>query len=306
MRQLDPGSGKTHRAYLWAYRSNALDTGPPIVVFDYQTSRSGEHARHFLEDWRGSLMVDDFGGYKALFNAGVVELACLAHARRKFFDLNQAQPNAVAQEALVRIAAFYEIERRGRELSIEERTALRSLEAAPLLDSLHAWLKATRLTVANGGGTAKAIDYSLKRWPALARYATDGALPIDNNPVENAIRPICFGEEKLALRRFGARRQACRRHSELARHRRTQRARSGRLAARYAGEAANLPQQQDRLAAAPRTPVITPSTRAGYVGRLGAYTSFTRRADSPQFPVGRKPDRAANKRVSFAAPGWFE
>ena len=195
VRQLDPGSGKTHRAYLWAYRSNTLDTGPPIVVFDYQTSRSGEHARHFLKDWRGSLMVHDFGGYKALFNAGVVELACLAHARRKFFELNQAQPNAVAQEVLVRIAAFYEIERRGRELSIEERTALRSLEAAPLLDSLHAWLKATRLTVANGGGTAKAIDYSLKRWPALARYATDGALPIDNNPVENAIRPVCLGKK---------------------------------------------------------------------------------------------------------------
>ncbi len=195
VRQLDPGSGKTHRAYLWAYRSNALDTGPPIVAFDYQTSRSGEHARDFLSGWRGSLMVDDFGGYKALFNAGVVELACLAHARRKFFELNQAQPNAVAQEALVRIAALYEIERRGRELSIEDRTALRGREAAPLLDSLHAWLKATRLTVANGGGTAKAIDYSLKRWPALCRYAADGALPIDNNPVENAIRPVCLGKK---------------------------------------------------------------------------------------------------------------
>lgn len=195
VRQLDPGSGKTHRAYLWAYRSNALDTGPPIVVFDYQTSRSGEHARNFLGGWRGSLMVDDFGGYKALFTAGIVELGCLAHARRKFFDLNHAQPNAIAQEVLVRIAALYEIERRGREMGIEERTVLRQGEAAPLLDSLHAWLKATRVTVANGGGTAKAIDYSLKRWPALARYASDGALPIDNNPVENAIRPVCLGKK---------------------------------------------------------------------------------------------------------------
>jgi transposase len=195
VRQLDPGSGSTHRAYLWAYRSNALDTGPPIVVFDYQTSRSGEHARNFLAGWQGSLMVDDFGGYKALFAAGVTELACMAHARRKFFELNQAQPNAVAQEALVRIAALYEIERRGREMSSDERTTLRSREAAPRLESLHAWLKATRLTVAHGGGTAKAIDYSLKRWPALARYATDGALPIDNNPVENAIRPVCLGKK---------------------------------------------------------------------------------------------------------------
>jgi transposase len=195
VRQLDPGSGKTHRAYLWAYRSNALDTGPPIVVFDYQTSRSGEHARNFLGAWQGSLMVDDFGGYKALFAAGVVELGCMAHARRKFFDLNQAQPNAVAQEALARIAALYEIERRGKAMSIEERANLRSHEAVPRLESLHSWLMSTRVTVANGGGTAKAIDYSLKRWPALARYATDGALPIDNNPVENAIRPVCLGKK---------------------------------------------------------------------------------------------------------------
>jgi len=195
VRQLDPGSGKTHRAYLWAYRSNDLDTGPPIVVFDYQTSRSGAHARNFLAGWQGSLMVDDFGGYKALFTQGVTELACLAHARRKFFDLNAAQPNAIAQEALTRIAALYEIETRGREMPIAERGALRNREAAPLLESLHVWLKATRLTVANGGGTAKAIDYSLKRWPALSRYATDGALPIDNNPVENAIRPVCLGKK---------------------------------------------------------------------------------------------------------------
>lgn len=195
VRQLDPGSGKTHRAYLWAYRSNALDTGPPIVVFDYRTSRSGEHARNFLNGWQGSLMVDDFGGYKALFNAGVVELGCMAHARRKFFELSHAQPNAIAQAALVRIAALYQIERRGQAMSIAERTALRSREAMPLLESLHAWLKATRVTVAHGGGTAKAIDYSLKRWPALCRYATDGALPIDNNPVENAIRPVCLGKK---------------------------------------------------------------------------------------------------------------
>lgn len=195
VRQLDPGSGKTHRAYLWAYRSNDLDTGPPIVAFDYQTSRSGAHARNFLAGWQGSLMVDDFGGYKALFTQGVTELGCFAHARRKFFELNAAQPNSIAQEALMRIAALYEIEQRGRSRSSEDRTALRQSEAAPLLAAMHDWLKATRLTVANGGGTAKAIDYSLKRWPALCRYATDGALPIDNNPVENAIRPICLGKK---------------------------------------------------------------------------------------------------------------
>ena len=195
VQQLDPGNGKTKRAYLWAYRSNVLETGPPLVVFDYQTSRSGAHARNFLADWKGALMVDDFGGYKQMFANGVTELGCFAHARRKFFDLNQAQANSIAQEALLRIAALYAIEGRGSTMSTAERTDLRQREALPLLNSMHAWLLATRLTVAHGGGTAKAIDYSLKRWAALSRYAEDGALPIDNNPVENAIRPICLGKK---------------------------------------------------------------------------------------------------------------
>ena len=195
VQQLDPGNGKTKRAYLWAYRSNVLETGPPIVVFDYQTSRSGAHARTFLADWKGALMVDDFSGYKQLFTQGVTELGCMAHARRKFFDLNSAQSSPIAQEAITRIAALYEIEARGKDMAIKERTGLREREAMPLLNSLHDWLLATRVTVANGGGTAKAIDYSLKRWAALSRYAMDGALPIDNNPVENAIRPICLGKK---------------------------------------------------------------------------------------------------------------
>jgi transposase len=193
--QLDPGKGKTHRAYLWAYRSNVLETGPPIVVFDYQTSRAGRHARDFLCGWRGHLMVDDFAGYKALFVAGVTELGCLAHARRKFFDLNAAQANPIALEALNRIAALYVIEAQGKDMDIAARACLRLTQAEPLLQSMHDWLRQTRMTVANGGGTAKAIDYSLKRWPALSRYATDGRLPIDNNPVENAIRPIAIGKK---------------------------------------------------------------------------------------------------------------
>jgi transposase len=193
--QLDPGSGKTHRAYLWAYRSNVLETGPPIVVFDYQPSRVGRHARNFLSEWRGHLMVDDFGGYKALFADGVTELGCMAHARRKYFELNAAQANPIAQEALVRIAALYAIEAQGRDTDIVARTQLRQEQAQPLLQSLHDWLLKTRMTVANGGGTAKAIDYSLKRWAALSRYATDGRLPIDNNPVENTIRPIAIGKK---------------------------------------------------------------------------------------------------------------
>lgn len=195
VKQLDPGQGKTKRAYLWAYRSNVLETGPPIVVFDYQSSRAGAHAQNFLSGWQGHLMVDDFSGYKALFADGVTELGCLAHARRKFFDLHAAQANPIALEALNRIAALYAIEAQGRDMDIVGRTQLRQDLAQPQLQAMHDWLLRTRVNVANGGGTAKAIDYSLKRWEALRRYATDGSLPIDNNPVENTIRPIAIGKK---------------------------------------------------------------------------------------------------------------
>ncbi len=90
VQQLDPGKGKTKRAYLWGYRSNSLDGSPRIIVFDYQSGRSGEHARNFLGDWQGRLMVDDYSGYKALFRGGVTELGCWAHARRKFYEIHVA------------------------------------------------------------------------------------------------------------------------------------------------------------------------------------------------------------------------
>jgi transposase len=193
--QLDPGAGKTKRAYLWAYRSNSLGKGPPIVVFDYQASRSGSHAGDFLDGWKGHLMVDDYGGYKALFKSGITELACLAHARRKFFDLYAANQSPIAGEALVRIGQLYAIEEAGRAMDAKARRVLRQHEAKPVLDALFAWLYATRKSVADGGATAKAIDYSLRRWAAFIRYADSGDLPIDNNPVENAIRPIAIGKK---------------------------------------------------------------------------------------------------------------
>ena len=197
--QLDPGSGKTKRAYLWAYRSNDLEEGPRIIVFDYRGGRSGEHARQFLGTWQGHLMVDDYGGYKALFTAArqdpCIELGCWAHARRKFFDLHQANASPMALEALTRIGQLYTIEQQGKALSIEARLQLRVEQSQPVLNALHEWLIQTRIKTANGGGSAKALDYTLKRWPALIRYAETGHLPIDNNPVENTIRPIALGKK---------------------------------------------------------------------------------------------------------------
>jgi transposase len=139
--QLDPGNGKTKKAYLWAYRSNDLQPGFKIIVFDYQAGRSGRHAGQFLQDWQGHLLVDDYGGYKALFAAArvhpetqrllkpCIELACWAHARRKFFDLFQASQSPMAQEVLNRIAELYAIEAEARDLSTDERKRLRAKKA---------------------------------------------------------------------------------------------------------------------------------------------------------------------------------
>ncbi|OZB82252.1 MAG: IS66 family transposase [Halothiobacillus sp. 13-55-253] len=195
VQQLDPLAGKTRRAYLWAYRSNGMDSGPPIVVFDYQTSRSGQHAADFLSHWQGTLMVDDYGGYKALFREGVTELGCWAHARRKFFDLQAAGNHPVAGAALTRIARLYVAEEEARDMNTEARAQHRALHSLPQLQDMHQWFIELRPGVANGGALAKAIDYTLKRWPALIRYAETGHLPIDNNPVENAIRPIALGKK---------------------------------------------------------------------------------------------------------------
>jgi transposase len=214
--QLDPGNGKTKKAYLWAYRSNDLQPGPKIIVFDYQSGRSGRYAKQFLDNWHGHLLVDDYGGYKALFATTrahadtqqllepCIELACLAHARRKFFDLFQASQSPIAEEALNRIAKLYAIEAEARDVSTDARKQLRTEKSLPLLIDLHSWLQQTRLRTAPGTTTAKAIDYSLKRWIALTRYAETGDLPIDNNPVENCIRPIALGKKIGCLQALNA------------------------------------------------------------------------------------------------------
>jgi len=190
--QLDPGAGKTKRAYLFAYRTAA--EANPIVVFAYAGNRSGKHAAAFLGDWKGALMVDDYSGYKALFPR-VTELGCWAHARRKFVDLHQASGSPIANEAIQRIAALYRIEAQARDLDPDERGRWRQQHAKPVIDDLKRWLDATRPQVLGASGTLTAIDYTLKRWAPLTRYLDDGRYPIDNNPIENAIRPIALGRK---------------------------------------------------------------------------------------------------------------
>lgn len=191
---LDPGAGKTRRAYLWSYSVGAHD---PIkaVVYDFTESRSGRHAEEFLGDWRGTLVCDDYSGYKHLLSKGLTEAGCMAHARRKFFELQAANQSVIAPEALNYFAALYGVEREGQHLCAETRLQLREQRARPIANELHAWLHQKRLQVPAGSATAKAIDYSLRRWQALTHYLNDGNVPIDNNWIENQIRPIALGRK---------------------------------------------------------------------------------------------------------------
>lgn len=189
---LKPGNGKTHRAYLWSYCTGAFEP-TKAVVFDFADSRAGRHAKAFLGDWRGSLVCDDYSGYKALFETGITEAGCLAHARRKFYDLWVNHQSQIAQQALELFGRLYAVEDEVRELDAEARLRIRRERAQPWARALHAWLLAHRPKVPDGSATAKAIDYSLGRWAALVRYIDDGMLPADNNWVENQIRPIALG-----------------------------------------------------------------------------------------------------------------
>ena len=177
---LAPGEKKTHRAYVWAYSTTPF-ADLKAVVYDFSPSRAGEHARNFLGQWNGKLVCDDFAGYKASFEQGITEIGCMAHARRKFFDLHAANKSQLAEQALHSIAGLYEVERQVRDMSNEERWRIRQEKASPLLDALHDWMLAQRDLVPNGSATAKALDYSLKRWVALTRYLDDGAVPIDSD-----------------------------------------------------------------------------------------------------------------------------
>ncbi|MCL4759544.1 MAG: IS66 family transposase [Rhodocyclaceae bacterium] len=163
---LDPGAGKTHRAYLWSYSVGAFDP-MKAVVYDFADSRAGRHAQAFLGDWRGTLICDDYAGYKALIAQGVREAGCMAHARRKFFDLTTQGQSQIASEALDAIGELYGIEREAVDLDIDARQSLRDVKARPILERLHAWLLARRTQVPNGSGIARAIDYSLKRWVSV-------------------------------------------------------------------------------------------------------------------------------------------
>ena len=198
---LKPGHGKTHRAYLWSYCTTPFN---PIkaVVFDFADSRGGQHVRGFLglpgtsdkPAWQGKLVTDDFSGYKACFELGVTEVGCMAHARRKFHELWANHGSQVGEQALKFFGALYDVEREIADADSQARLEARR-RSKPVADALHQWMRQQRQKIPDGSATARAIDYSLNRWTALSRFLDDGDLPIDNNWVENRIRPIAIGRQ---------------------------------------------------------------------------------------------------------------
>ena len=203
---LDPGAGRTRRAYMWAYARSWHDAVPG-VVYDFCRGRGAQYPVAFLNGderrgerrWSGTLLTDRYGAYEAVVDPqhypGRISAACAAHARRNFEELAHEGTSPIGVDALRRFARIYEVEGELKGLSDDERRALRQRLAKPLWDELQQWLGLERRLVPDGGATAKAIDYTLSHWAALTRHLDDGAVAIDNNHLERQIKPWAMGRK---------------------------------------------------------------------------------------------------------------
>jgi transposase len=185
--------GETHRGYYWVYQ-NSIDK---IVFFDYQEGRGREGPMEILANFKGYLQTDGYAAYNIFDKKpGITLLHCMAHARRMF---NEALDNDYerASYALEEIQKLYTIERISKEnnLNFEEMKAIRCLKSAPVLKGLFRWMQQQYIHVLPKSAIGKALAYSLERWDHLSLYITDGKLNIDNNPVENSIRPVALGRK---------------------------------------------------------------------------------------------------------------
>ena len=196
--------GKLKQGYVWAY---VTPQHSPIkaVVYDFAQGRGSEHPNAFLNGFKGKLICDGYNGYKPLFGRGVIEVGCMAHARRKFHELHVTGQSLVSIEALELFQTLYAVEREIDERFEKNQTPLprdaqivrqvRQEKAKPVADKLYAWLQQKRLGTTKNASITKAIEYCLKRWQALTRYLEDGNLPIDNNWAENQMRPWALGRK---------------------------------------------------------------------------------------------------------------
>jgi hypothetical protein len=189
---LDPELDHTRTGRFWAYVG---DDRHPNTVYDYTPNRKRDGPAKFLKDYAGVLQADAFSGYDGIYygsNGKIVEAACCAHARRKFYEARETSPEA-AHQALAFFGRLYAIEHDAEQFPPEARRALRQEKSAPILNDLHTWLNETLSKLRPKSPVARAIRYSLRNWDALCRFTTDGNIPIDNNRTERTLRAQAIG-----------------------------------------------------------------------------------------------------------------
>lgn len=197
VKMLSPGNKRTKTARAWAYvRDERPWNGPapPCAWYQFTIDRKGHHPVSHLSGYKGWVHADGYAGFKGVFGQNKAsEMACMAHIRRKFVDVQQSQGSAIAEEAIKRIAGLYAIEKRARGCAAEQRTALRQAGAGPIFDDLEAWLHIQLPKISAKSPLAKAIRYALGRLPKARPYLENGVLELDNNSVERAMKPVAIG-----------------------------------------------------------------------------------------------------------------
>src|SRR5438477_6825678 len=194
---LAPGNGKTKTGRLWTYVRDDRPAGEmtaPAVWFAYSPDRKGEHPRQHLKAFKGGLQADAYAGFHHLYGDGAIyEVACWAHARRKFHEIHVIHASPTTTEALARIGALYAIEDEVRGKPADLRLSVRQTRARPLLEDMRKWMEKALRALSAKSETAAAIRYALSRWRALTRYTEDGLLEIDNSAAERALRAVDLG-----------------------------------------------------------------------------------------------------------------
>ena len=195
----EPDKTAESLSYMWVRKTG--DREHPIILFDYASSRRTDVAASLLGDYQGYLQTDDYAGYHRIGQQeGVTALGCMAHARRKFIEAQKVSPSpkgkvSKADMAITMIKGLYAIEASIKDQAAEQKYQTRQEKSQPQLNKLRAWLdKALQQTLPKGK-TGEALAYLDKNWDKLTVYISDGRLNIDNNPVENAIRPFAIGRK---------------------------------------------------------------------------------------------------------------
>jgi len=193
----EPGRPASTKSYMWLYRSGR--DRPPIVLYDYQSTRASKHPKKFLEGFKGYAHVDGYEGYN---NMPDIELVgCWSHARRYYDEAIKALPKqkrekpTAAEEGLKFCNRLFDIERELRDVSAEERYEGRLKYSKPVLDDLYKWLKWHKPRCLPKSAFGKAVNYNLNQWDKLTRFLKDGRLELDNNRAERSVKPFVMGRK---------------------------------------------------------------------------------------------------------------